>query len=129
MATRSTIAIEREDGSVSQIYCHWDGYLDHVGKILKQYYNTAGTVEALIALGAVSSLDKSIEKPEGHTFSSAYDGYTVFYGRDRGDKDMEANRYQSFKEYFLDHDFEDYNYIFKDGQWHYARNEGGFSTY
>ena len=38
MGTRSTIAIQKLDGSVEQIYCHWDGYLDHNGTILKTEY-------------------------------------------------------------------------------------------
>ena len=27
MATRSTIALEFADGSVGQVYCHWDGQI------------------------------------------------------------------------------------------------------
>ena len=40
MGTRSTIAIKNQDGSVTGIYCHWDGYVDHVGVMLKEHYNT-----------------------------------------------------------------------------------------
>jgi hypothetical protein len=32
MATRSNIAIENQDRTVSSIYCHFDGYIDEVGK-------------------------------------------------------------------------------------------------
>ena len=39
MGTRSSIAIKTEDG-IKAIYCHWDGYVDHNGKILKEFYNT-----------------------------------------------------------------------------------------
>ena len=57
MATRSRIAIENEDGTVTSIYCHWDGYVDHNGMILQEHYNERSKVEALIALGDISYLD------------------------------------------------------------------------
>ena len=38
MATRSTIALEFADGTVQQVYCHWDGYLDYNGKLLAEHY-------------------------------------------------------------------------------------------
>ncbi len=37
MATRSTIALEFADGTVEQVYCHWDGYLDHNGALLRDH--------------------------------------------------------------------------------------------
>ena len=39
MATRSRIAIEKQDGTVDSIYCHWDVYLSHNGKILFNHYD------------------------------------------------------------------------------------------
>ena len=60
MATRSTIAIAREDGTVAKIYCHWDGYLEYNGDLLVKYYNTPEKVEALIALGDLSALNETI---------------------------------------------------------------------
>lgn len=56
MATRSTIGIRHEDGSVTKIYCHWDGYIEHNGGILQKYYNTAEKIEPLLALGNLSCL-------------------------------------------------------------------------
>ena len=38
MATRSTIALLREDGTVAKVYSHWDGYLECNGEILFKYY-------------------------------------------------------------------------------------------
>jgi hypothetical protein len=38
MGTRSTIALEFADGTVEQVYCHWDGYLSNNGKILQAHY-------------------------------------------------------------------------------------------
>lgn len=56
MATRSTIGIKRSDRTVTKIYCHWDGYLEHNGAILQKYYNTADKVEELLKLGNLSCL-------------------------------------------------------------------------
>lgn len=56
MSTRSTIGIRHEDGSVTKIYCHWDGYIEHNGAILQRYYNTAEKIEPLLALGNLSVL-------------------------------------------------------------------------
>ena len=88
MATRSTIAVQHADGTVSQIYAHWDGYLSHNGRILFEAYNTQERAEALVALGDISSLDRSIEQPAGHSFNKPVEGCTVFYGRDRGEEDQ-----------------------------------------
>jgi hypothetical protein len=40
MGTRSTIAIQNADNTVTGIYCHWDGYVEHNGKILNENYTT-----------------------------------------------------------------------------------------
>jgi hypothetical protein len=62
MATRSNIAIENQDRTVSSIYCHFDGYIDEVGKTLYENYNTREKMEQLIALGDISSLGKIIRR-------------------------------------------------------------------
>lgn len=124
MATRSTIWLKKDDGTFTGIYCHWDGYPSHNGKILLEHYNTEEKVEALVALGSLSSLAPSIECPEGHSFEKPIDGYSVAYARDRG---------EDFKQWKQDHPFglkncfEEYNYFFFDGKWHLAHHakEGG----
>jgi hypothetical protein len=57
MSTRSRIGIENQDGTTTSIYCHFDGYISGVGKLLKEYYTTQAKVKALIKLGDISSLD------------------------------------------------------------------------
>ena len=117
MATRSTIAVRHQDGTFSQIYCHWDGYPEHNGKILAEHYNSLERAEALVALGDMSSLDASIECPEGHTFDSSVRGYSVFYGRDRGESDVEARRFADGPTFLVDRDSQQYDYIFAEGRW------------
>ena len=122
MATRSTIALEYADGTVDQIYCHWDGYLEHNGAILQEHYKDPFKVRKLMDLGDVSSLAPSIEKPAGHTFDKSVDGYTVFYGRDRGEKGVGSKRFKDFEDYKANHQYEEYEYILrKDGNWYVSQ--------
>jgi hypothetical protein len=37
MSTRSRIAIENQNGSVTSVYCHFDGYISGVGKTLEKH--------------------------------------------------------------------------------------------
>ena len=106
MATRSRIAIENQDGSVTSVYCHWDGHIETNGVILNNNYNTKDKVEALIELGNLSSLDKTLET-------------TVAYARDRGEDSHQAI-YSNVEELFEDGfgDIVEYVYCFtKDGIW------------
>ena len=73
MSTRSNIGILNEDGTVDYIYCHFDGYLDHNGRILNEHYNTEEKVRELILLGDMRALVENIE-------------HSIFYHRDRGEK-------------------------------------------
>ncbi len=50
MSTRSLIGI-RENDSVRYIYCHHDGYLDGVGKMLVENYNKPDKINELIDSG------------------------------------------------------------------------------
>ena len=105
MATRSTIALELEDGTVKQIYSHWDGYVQGVGEMLLKYYNTPALAAELISMGDLSSLESSLET-------------TVFYERDRGETGVAARRYADFDSYAREGERESYNYIMREGVWY-----------
>lgn len=62
MATRSAIGFVEYDGSVRAIYCHWDGYPDHNGKMLEEHYDSIEKVEELLDFGDISDLESSIDK-------------------------------------------------------------------
>ena len=64
MATRSKIAIENADGTVTAVYCHWDGYPEGNGMILAEHYRHREKVQQLIDLGSISSLQEFVF-PEG----------------------------------------------------------------
>jgi hypothetical protein len=116
MATRSKIAIENSDGTVSAIYSHWDGYPSHNGVMLAEHYTNREKVQQLINLGSISSLGKYVF-PEGkHDFNKPEDGTTVAYHRDRGES-LTIETHSSVEAY-LTSDVEEYGYLFTaDGEW------------
>lgn len=87
MATRSNIAIENQDGTVSSIYCHFDGYVEGVGDTLFEYYQSKEKLQELINLGDISSLGETIEE-------------TVAYHRDGGEDYNEPSKYKDVEEFF-----------------------------
>lgn len=104
MATRSAIGIENADGTVTAVYCHWDGYPENNGKILLVHYPETETTK-LIGYGDISSLGETLDQ-------------VVFYGRDRGENNVAPVTYSSVKEYFEDFkDSVDYCYLLRNGNW------------
>lgn len=99
MATRSLIARERKGhlniSAYDVIYCHWDGYPAGVGATLAAHYTTPDRVDALIALGDLSSL--GAELGEQHPFDTHHTNpaaatWCLAYGRDRGEHGTTARR-------------------------------------
>ena len=114
---------------VKSVYCHWDGYLAHNGKLLQEYYTSAQANE-LVALGDLSSLRPSIG--EAHAFShydteynqeeyyELYGDMCTFYGRDRGEANTEFKVAHTFAEFLeqCDNCGAEYYYINRDGVWY-----------
>jgi hypothetical protein len=149
MGTRSTIALEFADGTVEQVYCHWDGYLEHNGQILQKHYSDPFKLRDLIDQGGISSLGKSIGKK--HPFSPAYNetdalkrakiqteidlaneaGYTTFYARDRGE-DISINKFKDYEHFLIDGQWEEYDYILRNDNgvavWFVSDHDGDFVT-
>ena len=128
MGTHSRIGVMHGD-KVKSVYCHWDGYLEHNGQVLAQYYDSA-KANNLVALGDMSTLRPQIG--EKHAFSQfdlppeeveAYKELTrdwcTFYGRDRGEVSVwkVANTFEEFLEQ-ADGCGAEYYYIMKDGVWY-----------
>ena len=61
MSTRSMIAIQDADGACYAIYCHFDGYVSHMGKMLTTYFNDDENAAELINNGELRSIDVSSE--------------------------------------------------------------------
>jgi hypothetical protein len=111
MGTRSTIALEYADGTVDQIYCHWDGYLDHNGVILRDHYSDPFKLRQLMDLGDMSSLAPDVGTQ--HSFERAPEGECTFYGRDRNEKGVGAKNFLDFEDYIDNHQYEEYEYILR----------------
>jgi hypothetical protein len=145
MGTRSTIALEFADGTVEQVYCHWDGYLDHNGAILAEHYSDPYKLRDLIDMGDMSSLGKVIGKQ--HPFGPNYNetdpvkkaaiqkkideaskaGYCTFYARDRGETGVSAKKFVDFQDYLAHHQYEEYEYILrKDGNWYVKCHDAAY---
>lgn len=122
MSTRSTIAVVLPNGKVHQSYCHWDGYPSHNGRLLQSHYNTQELAEELVNLGDISTLQERMHPTAafgfGHSFDKPEPGVTVFYGRDRGENGVYARKYDNIEMYRLSGESEEYDYIFKDGEWY-----------
>jgi hypothetical protein len=95
MSTRSTIALEFADGSVSQVYCHFDGYLDGVGDDLVRGYSDPFELRELIDGGDMSCI--------GEPYTDRGESY----------EDNAARRYQNVDEYFNECYQEEYDYILR----------------
>jgi hypothetical protein len=131
MATRSTIALEFADGTIGQVYCHWDGYLSNNGKILFENYSNPFVLRELIDLGGLSSLRPTIGTK--HPFSmfeanmtqdefyNLYRDMCTFYGRDRGEGESDATYFKDFADYRANGQAEEYDYI--------LRNVNGVATW
>lgn len=119
MATRSTIALEFADGTVEQVYCHWDGYLSNNGQILLKHYSDPFKLQRLIDLGAISSLGPEIgEKQDFDKRDTHNDNWSLIYARDRGE-DLVKHKFKDFEDYKANAQSEEYNYILRtDGKWY-----------
>lgn len=75
MSTHSTISVLCRDGLVRTVYCHQDGYLQHNGRILAEYYNSRDAAEALVAPGNIWYLRPRCDRPEGHCEETPEEDY------------------------------------------------------
>jgi hypothetical protein len=137
MATRSTIALEYADGTVEQVYCHWDGYLEHNGVLLSKHYSNPFILRDLIDLGDISSLRPTVgtkhafsrlEVPmDGEAYDKLYGEMTTFYGRDREEKGTDSKKFVDYENYVRCHQYEEYEYILrKDGNWYVKQHDNDY---
>jgi hypothetical protein len=65
MGTRSMIGILNESGTITASYCHYDGYLDGVGKTLIESYNNGEKAAEVARGGYLSSLGADYDESKG----------------------------------------------------------------
>ncbi len=106
MSTNSTIIVE-VDGKVKSIYCHWDGYLDGVGRALRDSFGTQELAEAVVALGDCSSIAEATNIEN-----------IVAYHRNKSEDwaDVKPRTYSTVDAARGDADTP-YTYAFVDGKW------------
>ena len=104
MGTRSRVAVMHGDVCKS-VYCHYDGYLDHTGRVLQEYYDSAAANQ-LVALGDNSGVQPTVEEMN-------------FY-KDRGEEDVGYRVAHSFEEFLeqVESCFGEYYYVMRDGTWY-----------
>ncbi len=119
MSTNSTIAVENADKTISVIYCHWNGHIDSVGKTLQENYTTIDKVQALVALGSISSLGSVIGVK--HDFDSRDIDVCTAYNRDRGEE-LVVERFDNLEHYFNNSYRQQFNYIFLSDVWYVGTN-------
>jgi hypothetical protein len=127
MATRSNIGIVNDDGSITGIYVHWDGYPEYVGKLLLKHYNNSGIVCELMDLGDLSSLNENLYCDDNnHSFNNPVDGVCVAFGRDRGEKNADSKSFTNISEFekYVNRTTADYQYLFNNGKWQFRKHDG-----
>ena len=120
--TRWLVGIEDGRGKIISTYGHYDGYPQWAGKHLKKYYNNPQKAKELLKLGksGISTIGPKIKGNKDHSFKTPNKGVTVFYGRDRGEKDRMTQNWKDRDA--VDFDMgEEYAYIYSlnDKKWYY----------
>ena len=142
MATRSTISLEFADGTIGQVYCHWDGYLAHNGEMLQEYYSNPFVLRDLIDLGSLSSLRPQIgtkhpfsmyeAKMTQDEYANLYRDMCSFYERDRGERSADATYFKDYLHFLVDGQEEEYDYILRNvngvATWFVSDHDGDFVT-
>ena len=130
MATRSNIAYKTPEGKIRSVYCHWDGYPEHNGEMLKRFYNSFDRAVALVELGSISSLKPNLNSQvPGHSFETPADEVTIAYHRDRGEE-LHISEYDDIPSWIAD--MEEYAYLYTDNGWivnDHQAERGGFPLF
>lgn len=117
MSTRSRIGIVNADGTITSVYCHYDGYPEHNGIILRKYYNSEGSALDIVTLGDLSLLAKRLKTDQPHSDKNPIPNVTIAYHRDRNApfRQHTANNFKDFMRKCYDE--VSYAYLWINGSW------------
>jgi len=135
MSTRCRIGIQNEDGTITSIYCHHDGYIAYVGKCLVDFYPDEPTIRKLMELGDMSSIGTTpTDNPNAWVnpnSSGLFDGswqeqYRKLHPDDMCDtyksrgEDCPAVNHKDVEEYqkYSRDCWGEFTYLYKDGDWY-----------
>ena len=99
MGTRSAIGYKTAEGKVRAKYSHYDGYPAYTGKMLQEHYQAARKIAQMVELGDQSFLEAEIFPTGAHSFDAPEEGVTIFYGRDRGETNVDAQEFDTVQEF------------------------------
>lgn len=124
MATRSMIGVQRENGTIEAVYCHWDGYPSNQGPILLNAYNGPRKIEGLIRQGDLSCLGRIlVADATGAEDEDACSNINGYVGGDGGDSECSAKVYADLDDLRKRQTWCEYFYVHKEGQWYVASSD------
>lgn len=104
MGTRSAIGYQTPTGKVVAKYSHYDGYPAYTGAMLQEHYQEARKIAQMVELGDQSFIAPNVFPTDAsHSFNTPQEDVIVFYGRDRGESNVDAKEFdtvQEFVEYY-----------------------------
>jgi len=109
MGTRSRIGIQLKDDSVLSVYCHYDGYPEFNGRVLRDNYDTVEKVRELIDGGDMSCTWTNV----GWNNETLPESGPLHYTSRGESMEMNAPRYDDdIFEFLKKENNEEYAYIF-----------------
>lgn len=104
MSTRCRIGIDKGDGVIRSIYCHFDGYLkDGVGETLRDHYKLINKADKLIRLGDISTLGpEPVSCKEFWVKEGPYDSedITMAYKDCPDEDDVKPRTSETYRDFF-----------------------------
>ena len=109
MATRSRIGLQLSDDSIVSVYCHYDGYPAHNGRVLRTHFDTIEKVRELIDGGDMSCTWTNA----GWNNETLPETGALYYSA-RGE-DCPPRHDETMTEFF--NNGEEFGYIYQNGEW------------
>ena len=109
MATRSRIGLQLSDDSIVSVYCHYDGYPAHNGRVLRTHFDTIEKVRELIDGG-----DMSCTRTNAGWNNETLPEVGPLHYSTRGE-DCPPRHDETMTEFF--NNGEEFGYIYQNGEW------------
>ena len=117
-----SVRLQGDPAAYKTILCQKDGYVQHVGALLVNHYNTFKKAIELISLGDIAYLSEracpSIVTYEAHSWEKPAPGVTVAYGRDRGEQNVGPAHFRSLKDILNYNTWYDHAYVYENRMWY-----------
>jgi hypothetical protein len=100
MGTRSAIGYKTPEGKIRAKYSHYDGYPSYTGAMLQEHFQEARKIAQMVELGDQSFIAPNVfPTDKSHSFSTPQEDVIVFYGRDRGEDNVDAQEFATVAEF------------------------------